>query len=294
MNGFGVNEELVSRSQEARVGDRARPWPFRRKTAPIWLVLRTIWVPLVGAAVIFGVWYLVIALFDIEPLLLPPPHSVFAKFWEYRGTLLSHGWTTTVETVAGLGASVFVGAILAVLLAEISIFSRAFMPWIVVSQAIPKVAVAPLFVIWFGFALLPKVIIAFFIAFFPIVVAGVIGLKSIGPEEIDLFRTMTRSRWHLYRHLKIPGALPMFFGGVKVGASLALVGAIVGEFVSSSKGLGYLVVIANRDLQTEEMFAVFVALSLLGILLFYGIALIERLTIPWYSASKEGAREYKE
>lgn len=281
---------MILRSYEARVA-RARSKRIVSSHRPgVATQLKKLWAPLVGAMVIIGLWYAIIGIFDIDAFLLPTPHAVLDVFIETRSLLFEHGVTTMLESVVGLGLSVVVGALLAVLISEIPFFSRAILPWLVVSQAVPKVAVAPLFLIWFGFGLMPKIIVAFFISFFPIVIGGASGLSSVLPEEADLFRTTTRSKWKLYRHLKIPRALPQFFDGVKVGTTLALVGAIVGEFVSSQEGLGYLVTISNRDLKTEQMFAVFVALSIVGILLFYAVVLLERLVIPWHFIQRKGAR----
>jgi NitT/TauT family transport system permease protein len=246
--------------------------------------------PIVGAILIFGLWYLTIALFDIKPFVLSSPDDIAISFVENFDLILKHAVPTMVEVLGGLGLSIVVGVALAVLIAEVPPFSRAVLPWLVMSQAIPKVAVAPLFVIWFGFGLAPKIVVAFVIAFFPIVISTASGLRSSLSEEIDLFRTMTQSRWAVYRHLKIPRASVQFFDGVKVATTLVLIGAIVGEFVSSEKGLGYLVLIANRNLQTDLMFATFVALSIMGILLFYTVEAIERLVIPWYYIQRTGGR----
>ena len=250
--------------------------------------------PLVAAAALIALWYALIFLGDIRPFLVPPPHTIVQEFFGSAPSLLENGWVTMVEALGGLGLSIVGGVILAVLIAEIPAFSKGMMPWLVMSQAVPKVAVAPLFVIWFGFDLTPKIVVAFFIAFFPIVVSTASGLRSVSPEEIDLFRTMTQRRWPLYRYLKIPRALPQFFDGVKVGTTLALIGAVVGEFVSAQEGLGYMVLIANRNLDTPLMFAVFAALSLIGILLFYGVVLVERLLIPWHAAARAGAQTTEE
>jgi NitT/TauT family transport system permease protein len=252
-------------------------------------ILDTISAPLVVLVVILGLWYLAIAIFDISSFLVPTPHEVAQEFVVNLDILLQNGWVTMVEALGGLGLSILIGVILAVLIAEIPPFSRGVMPWLVMSQAVPKVAIAPLFVIWFGFDLTPKIVVAFFIAFFPIVISTASGLRNVSPEEIDLFRTISRRRWPLYRHLKIPRALPQFFDGVKVGTTLALVGAVVGEFISAQAGLGYMVLIANRNLQTSLMFAIFAALSIIGIVLFYLVVLVERVAIPWYFASRAGA-----
>jgi NitT/TauT family transport system permease protein len=244
--------------------------------------------PAIGAAVILLVWYLVIWLMQLSAFLLPRPHQIAKAVvtnWSY---LLAQSWTTTLETVLGLTAGVVIAVIVAALIAEIEPLARAVLPWLIVSQAVPKVAIAPLFLIWFGFDLAPKVVIGFFIAVFPIIISTASGLTSITVEEQDLFRTMTPSHWHLYRHLKIPRALPQFFDGLKVATALALVGAVVGEFVSSHAGLGYVIMVANRDLDTNLMFAAFVALSVVGLLLFYGAVALERLLIPWYFAQRRG------
>ncbi len=260
-----------------------------RTAAVVRRITEIIRAPLVALVAILGLWYLVIAAFDIGSFLVPAPHVVGQEFVLNAGILLQNGWVTTVEALGGLGLSILIGVVLAVLIAEIPPFSRAIMPWLVMSQAVPKVAIAPLFVIWFGFDLTPKIVVAFFIAFFPIVISTASGLRSVSPEEIDLFRTMSRRRWPLYRHLKIPRALPQFFDGVKVGTTLALIGAVVGEFISAQEGLGYMVLIANRNLQTPLMFAIFVALSIIGIVLFYLVVLVERLAIPWHFAARAGA-----
>jgi NitT/TauT family transport system permease protein len=244
--------------------------------------------PAIGAAVILLIWYLVIWLLQLSAFLLPRPHEIAKAVlvnWSY---LLVQSWTTTLETVLGLTAGVVIAVIVAALIAEVEPLARAILPWLIVSQAVPKVAIAPLFLIWFGFDLAPKVVIGFFIAVFPIIISTASGLTSITIEEQDLFRTMTPSQWHLYRHLKIPRALPQFFDGLKVATALALVGAVVGEFVSSHAGLGYVIMVANRDLDTNLMFAAFVALSAVGLLLFYGAVALERLLIPWYFAQRRG------
>jgi NitT/TauT family transport system permease protein len=262
---------MVRRSGPASVLSRARD---------------VILAPAIGAAAILLGWYLLIWLTQLSAFLLPRPHqiarAVVANWWY----LLAQSWTTALETVLGLSAGVVVAVVVAALIAEIRPVARAILPWLIVSQAVPKVAVAPLFLIWFGFGLAPKVVIGFFIAVFPIIISTASGLVSVTVEEQDLFRTMTPSHWHLYRHLKIPRALPQFFDGLKVATALALVGAVVGEFVSAHAGLGYVIMVANRDLDTNLMFAAFVALSGVGLLLFYGAVALERLSIPWYFAER--------
>jgi NitT/TauT family transport system permease protein len=242
--------------------------------------------PLSALVAIIALWYAAIEILGIRKFILPAPHSVLASLSENFTSLLGHTWTTAVETGVGLLAAIVVGVLISVLITEVPFLSRALLPWLVVSQAIPKVAVAPLFVLWLGFGLGPKVVVALFIAFFPIVISTSAGLLATEPEELDLFRTMTRKRWPIYRYLKIPRALPGFFEGVKVGVALALVGAVVGEFVSADKGLGYMVIIANRNLDTDLMFAVFLMLSVIGVAFFYAVVALERLALPWVAARR--------
>lgn len=248
--------------------------------------------PLLGLLAIIACWYAIILLAGVRPFLLPSPHVVALSLVENWQLLLADSLVTSMETAGGLAMAIVAGVLIAVAMAEIPVLARTLLPWLVVSQAVPKVAIAPLFVIWFGFGATPKIVVACFIAFFPIVVSTMSGLASVQPEERDLFRTITPRVWPLYRHLKIPRALPQFFDGVKVGVTLALVGAVVGEFVASQEGLGYRVIVANRDLDTPLMFASFVALSVIGVLFFYAIVVLEKAVLPWHFARQrveEGA-----
>jgi NitT/TauT family transport system permease protein len=270
------------------LASEAMLWRSARRQSKTWL--RLVIPPFAAAGLLILVWYCAIWAFSLRPLFLPTPRSVAEAFGSEWRVLLDHSWVTIEESAYGLGLAIGVGVVLAVLIAEVPVLSRALMPLLIVSQAVPKVAIAPLFVIWLGFGLGPKVLVAFFVSFFPVVVSTASGLRSIAREEVELFKTMTPRRWPLYRHLKIYRALPQFFDGVKVASSLALIGAIVGEFISADHGLGYLVTIFNRDLKTPEMFAVFIALSIVGILLFYTVVLVERLLLPWHVAMTREAK----
>jgi len=171
-------------------------------------------------------------------------------------------------------------------------FSRSILPLLVSSQAMPKVAVAPLFLVWFGFGLLPKVLIAFLIAFFPIVINTAVGLAAIEPEKIYLARSMGFGATATFFKIRLPNALPAIFGGLKISITLAVVGAVVGEFVGGDAGLGYLLMVANGSMDTQLLFAGIVALTVLGVVFFLLIELAERLAIPRHiSAGDKGIRE---
>ena len=165
------------------------------------------------------------------------------------------------------------------------------MPLLLIAQLIPKVAVAPILLVWFGYGFAPKVIIAFLVAFFPIVVNVASGFVSVQRELLDLGRSLEASRWQIFWKFRIPTALPDLFSGMKIAVTLAVTGAIIGEFVGGDKGLGYLIIIANQELDTPLAFAALLIISIAGILLYAGIELAERLLIPWEQIEQIGAPE---
>jgi NitT/TauT family transport system permease protein len=156
------------------------------------------------------------------------------------------------------------------------------MPLLLIAQLVPKVAIAPLLLIWFGYGLTPKVLIAFLVAFFPIVVNGASGLSAVQPELLDLANSLQASCWQTFWKVRMPTALPELFSGMKIAVTLAIIGAIIGEFVGGNSGLGYLIIVANQELDTALAFAAIVLLSLMGIVLYGLIELLERWLMPWH------------
>jgi NitT/TauT family transport system permease protein len=163
----------------------------------------------------------------------------------------------------------------------------AFYPILVAFQIVPKAAVAPIFIVWLGTGLSSKVLIAFAIAFFPVVIDTVVGLRSAQPETIHLVRSMGGNPFQVFWYVRFPNALPAIFGGLKVASTLAVVGAIVGEFVSAEKGLGYLVLVANGELDTRLVFACVFVLTLLGIVFYFVIEIIEKLVVHWHVSARQ-------
>jgi len=245
--------------------------------------------------VIVGVlvlWEIATRLFAVPAFLLPPPSAIAASFAANSFLLLSHGWITTLEILLGFALSVGIGIPLALAIFLSPVFSRSILPLLVSSQAMPKVAVAPLFLVWFGFGLLPKVLIAFLIAFFPVVINTAVGLASIEPEKIHLARSMGFGSTATFFKIRLPNALPAIFGGLKISITLAVVGAVVGEFVGGDAGLGYLLMVANGSMDTQLLFAGIIALTILGVALFLLVELAERLAIPRHIiAGDKSARE---
>jgi NitT/TauT family transport system permease protein len=244
--------------------------------------------PAAGGFFLLLVWEIGTRVFSVPAFLLPPPSKVFATMVEYADILLMHSLTTLWEIVLGLVVSALVGVPLAVLIVYSRPFERVLYPLLVFSQTIPKIALAPLFVVWFGYALVPKVIMAFLVSFFPIVIDTVVGLKSVPEEMVDLSRSMGFGRLESFAKIMFPHALPNVFGGLKVAATLSVVGAVVGEFVGAQRGLGYLLVLSGGNLETALVFAAIVVLAIIGIALFMLIELIERLTIPWHTSIRRG------
>lgn len=231
-------------------------------------------------------WEVGVRVFKVPAYILPPPSQIAAVIQEKLPLLLKHGWVSTTEIVLGFLLSVVVGIPLALATCLWPAFARSVYPLLVSSQAVPKMAVAPLFIVWFGFGLMPKVLIAFLIAFFPIVINTVVGLAAIEPEKIYLARSMGLSGTATFFKIRLPNALPSIFGGLKIAITLAVVGAVVGEFVGGDAGLGYLLMSANGSMDTPLLFAGLVGLTLIGVVLFMAIEIAERFAIPWHASTR--------
>ena len=228
----------------------------------------------------------VIDIFRIPPYLIPAPLAVVKQLGAEWPRLLSESLVTTYATLGGFALSIAFGIPIAVWIAYSRTVESYVYPLLVFSQSVPKIAIAPLFVVWFGFGIVPKIIAAFMLGFFPVVVSTVAGFKSIEPDMLDLARSMKASRLQTFLHISLPQALPSIFAGLKVSVTLAVVGAVVGEFVGSNSGIGYLLQIANGNFDLPLMFAALTVLSLIGVLLFVAIDIVERLMIPWHASHR--------
>jgi len=230
--------------------------------------------------------------FDVPAFLLPPPSIIAQSMSQHWSLVLQYSWATSLEILLGYALSIVVGVPLALAIFLWPPFARSIYPLLVSSQAMPKVAVAPLFIVWFGFGLVPKVLIAFMIAFFPIVIDTAVGLGSIEPEKIYLARSMGFGPVATFFKIRLPNALPSIFGGLKIAITLAVVGAVVGEFVGGDKGLGYLLMVANGSMDTPLLFAGLVGLTVLGVGFYLLIEVAESLAVPRHiRGSHAAARE---
>jgi len=245
------------------------------------------WRPALVLLALFGVWWFVAWRELVPAYLVPSPGAVWDTMVADWAMLLEHTWVTTMETVVGFVLAAVIGVATAVVLVYSPTAEKSLYPLILFAQVIPKIAIAPILVVWFGFGATPKIVLAVLIAFFPVVVSAVAGLRSIDPELLEMSATMGASRWRTFRKIRFPGSLPQLMSGLKVAVTLAVVGAVVGEFVGADRGLGYVLLLASGNLDAPLLFADLILMSLIGVVLFLLVELLERLLIPWH-ASRRG------
>lgn len=228
-----------------------------------------------------GVWF-----FQASPLILPAPSAIFAAFMETPGVFLRHLGFTLLMTCVGFVLAVVLGILLSVLIVSSPFIERTVYTLLVALNSIPKVALAPLFVIWMGTGYEPKVAIALMLAIFPIVIDMVLGLRSVDPDMLHLARVSKASSWAILMKIRFPCALPSLFAGMKVAISFALVGAIVGEFVAGSRGLGFQILVAQGQFDTVRVFVSLLLLGVVGTVLFFLVDYAERLLLPWHVSQR--------
>lgn len=243
--------------------------------------------PIVLIVAVLILWQLAVTGLQIPKYLIPSPGSVLQQFSDWP-RLLRESLVTTYATLGGFLLSVLVGIPFAVAIAYSRSVESFLYPILVFSQTIPKIAIAPLFIVWFGFGVLPKIIVAFLLGFFPVVVSTVTGFKSVEPEMLDLVRSMKATRLQMFLKISFPHALPHIFSGLKVSITLAVVGAVVGEFVGANSGIGYLLQLANGNFDLPLMFAGLFVLSIIGVILFVALELVEKWVIPWHVSQRSG------
>src|SRR5918995_3530870 len=239
---------------------------------------------LVGAVVF---WELAARVFKIPKFIMPRPSEIGGEAWEWRYRFIGHTWVTLYETLGGFALSIAVGVPLAVLIVYSPAMRRALYPLIVLTQSVPKIAIAPVLLLMAGHGEFPKIIVAFLVAFFPIVVDTATGLAATPPELLDLSRSYRASAFKTFMKVRFPLALPFFFSGLKVAITLSVIGAVVGEFVGSDKGLGYVIVSATSYWKSNLAFAAMLLLAVMAIGLFALVELVERVVCPWYALARE-------
>ncbi|WP_067495949.1 ABC transporter permease [Actinoplanes sp. TFC3] len=241
--------------------------------------------PLLGLVFAIGVWWAATKVFAVNPVVLPAPSDVADGFGRFAGTLATETWHTAMATLLGFVLSVAAGVLLGIAIAAWRPFERMFAPLLVAFNAVPKVALAPLMLIWFGYGRIPVLAMAFMVCFFPIVLSTATGLTSTPAELAEMVRAMSATWSQTFWRVRLPSALPQIFVGLKVGLPLAVIGVVVGEMQYGESGLGMIIVQTSGQGDTPTSFAAIVLLAVLSIVLYYLLSLIERLTLPWVRAT---------
>ena len=237
--------------------------------------------PLVILVGLLVLWELVVWLSGVPPYILPAPHEVAVAWAARRALILEHWVITTAEILLGLAIGSVLGCSSALVMGYFRPARRWLLPVLVTSQAIPVFAIAPLLVLWLGYGMASKVAMATLIIYFPVTAAFYDGLRRTEPGWLDLARTMGGSRWAALRHIRIPAALPALASGLRVATAVAPIGAIVGEWVGSSAGLGYLMLHANARMQIDLMFAALITLAVFAVALYFSVDTVLRRALPW-------------
>jgi NitT/TauT family transport system permease protein len=252
-----------------------------RRFDPAWLTT-----PALLAAFVL-VWHFYVVIFNVSKFIVPPPLAVWESLVDLLTTAstLRHTWITLYETLAGFAVACLVGVGLGTVLGKTPWLERAINPFIVATQVVPKVALVPLFILWFGFGPESKIVVAAVLAFFPILTNTVLGVKSVDAGHRDVMTVLNAGRWHTFISLELPSSLPAVLAGMEVGIVLAIIGAVVGEYLGGSTGLGHLAVASMNDYKVGMLFAVIFLLTAIGFVLYLFIGLLRRLVIPWHESS---------
>jgi ABC-type nitrate/sulfonate/bicarbonate transport system permease component len=238
--------------------------------------------PVGFAVLVLVVWQVATDITGADPRLIPSPLDVGAALFRQPEILLRNAAVTAAEMVLGFAIGAALGALIGVIVGSWVLARRALYPWLVASQTIPIPAIAAVLVIWFGFSIFPKLLVVALITFFPVAVATADGFASVDQDLVRLMRSFGAEEATITREVRIPAALPFAFSGAKVGAALAVLGAVFGEWVGARAGLGYLLLLEQRALDTDEVFAIIAVLSVLGVGFVALVSLAERLVIPWH------------
>lgn len=271
-------EKSVPKRQFGFLSARSRGW----HVDAFWMLMSLL--------IVLGLWELLVAVFDFPGHLLPRPLAVAYAVMEHWATIVDNSYDTSLAVLAGYLLAVVFAVPIAILIVISPQIERLLYPPLVATQSIPKIALAPLFIVWFGFGIETKISVAFLICFFPIVVDTIVGLRSIDPGLIQLARSMGAPPRRVFLKLRLPGALPSMFGGLKVASALAVVGALTGEYIASDSGLGYILLSASGEMNTALLFGVLIVLSVLAMIFFYAIELLEKLLIPWHVSQRAHAQ----
>ena len=253
-------------------------------------VVARLWPPVAVVVAILAAWELYVRAAGVDPIVLPSPSRIVGALVEYRGLAVRHALPTLAETLIGYTVSVVSAVTVAVVMDQLAPVRRALYPLLVALQTIPIIAVAPLMIIWFGFGLLPKVLVIVLVTFFPIVVALLDGFAGADPAAVDLLRTMGATDRQVFLKVRLPTAIPSFFTGLRISITYAVIGAVFGEYVGAFDGLGIWMQLSKNAFRTDLVFVAILITALLSVALFAAVGFLERLVIPWYREARSAAR----
>ncbi len=254
------------------------------------LKVRRVLAPTLAVLAILVIWQGVCSAGLVPGFMLPSPVQVVLALVGDFPLLLSHLWTTLAEAAMGLLIGVGIGFLFAVIMDRFEVIYLALDPLLTVSQTVPTIAIAPLLVLWFGYGLLPKVLLVVLTTFFPVTVALVGGFRSVDPDQIDLMRTINASEWQIFRYVKLPAAAEQFFSGLRISATYAIVGAVISEWLGGFTGLGVYMTRVRKSFQYDRMFAVIIITSALSLALMGGVGILERICMPWKRAERNNEK----
>jgi NitT/TauT family transport system permease protein len=233
------------------------------------------------------IWQFYVKAADVNAVLLPAPTDIARALYEDRSLLLSNLRITLIEIVLGFVVGALVGMAAGILIAYSRLAERTLYPIVIASQVIPVFAIAPLLIIWFGFGITPKILIAALIVFFPICVNQVEGLRSADPGAVDLLRSYGASEWRVFRVIRLPASIPYLLAGMQIGVTFSVIGAVIGEWVGAEEGLGALMISANSQSETDLVFAAIVTVAVVGVVLFGLVRIVGDLLWPWQAAARK-------
>lgn len=232
---------------------------------------------------LIALWEISCRIFSIPELILPAPHAIGARFVDLitSGVIWPHLFATLTAVLSGFGAGVAAGLMLGALISLVPAIERLVYPYVVAFQTVPKIAIAPLFIIWFGYGVASKIVITALVCFFPVLVSVMAGFHSTDREQLDMMKSFGATRWQTLVRLRLPSAMVVIFSGLEIAAVMAVIGAVVGEFVGAQQGLGYLITALNFSLDVPGVFAVLIFLSLIGMLLHSAVRACSRRYVFW-------------
>ena len=238
--------------------------------------------PILTGFITLFIWQLAVTIFHIEQWILPAPTQIISSFWQSRSLIFYHLIPTVVEAIVGLIGAVFIAIFIAMLMERFKTMRKIIYPFLILSQTIPFIILAPLLTLWFGFGLFPKIIIISLVCFFPITINLIDGFQGVDPAILRLLTSMGASQKQIFKWVKWPASLPNFFSGLKIAATYSILGAVVSEWMGTDRGLGILLVRSTKSYLTDRVFATIGIITILSMIVVLLVEIIARISIPWH------------